>query len=454
MKKFLILLLLIPVYLFAADETVNENELFSGSETVVENKFQDNTLKDAQNKRSVAISGNITSAVSYSGIDEKYPDSPMYSIMNRNPLMPYIVADLLFDARLPGGSKGFGYFELKHNAAVDEETTEEKQTTYSVKELFVDFNFNRFIYFRTGKQVLSWGQCYLWNPTDMINVENKSFLNKLEGREGTYGIKAHIPFGTAANIYGFAGMNKADSGEDIAGAGKFEFLVKDTEMAFSVWGKKNYNPVYGYDFSNRVLGIDIKGEASYSRGSNTSKVVNDDTALYIKKDDEKNIYKASINMGRDFDFGEKNDRINISVEMFYNGDGYKQNPIDDQKNDYIYSYPMVFEYNGTPFTVPAGDKKTYIVGTGLYEPNYFSKYYAAIFITVKEFIISDITLALNGISNIQQDSYIVSSSLSYTNINDFTAGATVNSYLGDKNGEYRAIRRLYYDAMITAGILF
>jgi hypothetical protein len=448
MKKLILLLFLIPAHLFAADEQVNEDELFSGSETVVENKQQDSTVNDIQNKRSIAISGEITSAVSYSKVDE----SSENSMSDMSTIRPYILGDLYFDARLPGGYKGFGSFELKHDASIDEDETGEKQTTYSVKELFVDFNFNRYVYFRTGKQVLQWGQCYLWNPTDMINIENKSFLNKLEAREGTYGVKGHIPFGTAVNIYGFADLNQVNEGGDVAGSGKFEFLIQGTEMAFSAWGKKKFNPVYGYDFSGRLLGIDVKGEASYSKGSNTEKVVNNSGVLSAVKDEESDIYKASINFGRDFDFGDKADIINISIELFYNGDGYKENPLEDE-GLYLYDEPVVYEKNKTTYTIPGGDMKTYLLGHGLYEANYFSEYYAALFITWKEFIISDITLTLNGIANIPQKSYIVSSGLSYTNINDFTAGATVNGYLGDEYGEYRA-GGIKYDVLVTAGILF
>lgn len=424
MKKFMLLLLIIPVHLFAADGPVNEDELFSGSETVVENTFMDESLKDQLDRRSVAISGEITSAVLYSDIN----DSAVSDMTGKESLKPYIVGDLFFDARLPGGYKGFGSFELVHDASVDKNETGTEPARFSVKEIFVDFNFSRYIYFRTGKQVLSWGQCYLWNPTDMINIENKSFLNKLESREGTYGIKGHIPFGTSVNIYGFADMNQAESGSDIAGAGKLEFLIKDTEMAFSAWGKRGFHPVYGYDISGNLFGIDIKGEASYSRGSNTEKVEYEGLLPVTVKSDS-DVYRASLNLSRDFDFGEKADRINISIEMFYNGDGYKDNPFEDQ------ALTMV------------------MMSEGLYEPNYLSRYYAALFITVNEFITSDFTLTLNGISNIEHKSYIVSSGLTYTNINDFTAGAVLNTYLGDKDGEYRAAG-VRYDVLVTAGILF
>ncbi|MBF0204466.1 MAG: hypothetical protein HQK67_09170 [Desulfamplus sp.] len=137
--------------------------------------------------------------------------------------------------------------------------------------------------------------------------------------------------------------------------------------------------------------------------------------------------------------------------MFYNGDGYSNNPLEKRE---LYAYDdKIFSMNGTTVSIPLGDMKTYLFGHDLYEPNYFSKYYAALFITLREFIISDITLTLNTISNIEQRSYIVSSNMSYTNIKDITTGLSVNSYLGDKDGEYRA-GGMKYDILVTTGIVF
>lgn len=438
-------MILVPAPIFATDGQVNEDELFSGDNTVIQ--IEDNTVNERLNEKSIAISGEITTAFSYIKIDE----TSQNSMMMKSSLKPYIIGDFFLDARLRDGYKGFASFELKHDGSADEDKSGEKKSNFYTRELFADLNFNRNLYLRAGKQVLSWGQCYLWNPTDMINVENKSFVHKLEAREGTYGVKAHIPFGTAVNIYGFANMEDVDKGEDVAGAGKFEFLVNNTEMAFSVWGKRDFNPVYGYDISSRLWGIDLKGELSYSHGSNKEKIVNENGLLNITRDDDKDIYKASINLGRDFDFGEKANRLNISVEMFYNGDGYSDNPLEDKA---LYHYSdKEFNINGTTVNIPIGDMKSYLFGHGLYEPNYFGKYYAALFMTLREFIINDITLTLNAISNVEQDSYIVSSGLSYTNINDLTAGLSINRYLGAQDGEYRAGGKSY-DILVTVGIIF
>ena len=92
-----------------------------------------------------------------------------------------------------------------------------------------------------------------------------------------------------------------------------------------------------------------------------------------------------------------------------------------------------------------------------------SRYYAAVFTSMERLFIEEITLNLNGIMNITDLSYIASLGLAYQNINDFKAGLTVNTYFGEKNGEYtmeykngledkKYVRAV--NVQLTAGIIF
>ena len=65
----------------------------------------------------------ITVRVSYFKIDES---RRIQFYGGYKSFRPYIIGDLYFDARLPGGYKGFGSFELKHDASVDEERNRRK----------------------------------------------------------------------------------------------------------------------------------------------------------------------------------------------------------------------------------------------------------------------------------------------------------------------------------------
>ncbi|MBN2402035.1 MAG: hypothetical protein JXN64_06525 [Spirochaetes bacterium] len=448
--KYLLLLIIIvfPVFLYAQDKfDVNEDEIFSNPDMVVQEKRPASSdMENFINKKSVGISGEILSVFPFS-ISRDYV---MDNDSSGNTFDPYVFGNIDFDARLPGSYKGFANIDVEYHP-------DESGTEAFLKELFVDFNISKKIYFRAGKQVLKWGRCYLWNPTDVINIQKTSFLEQIESREGTYGLKITIPFGTSVNMYGFADMYEAERTSDVGSAYKIEFLIGNTEMAFSVWGKKHYYPVYGYDFSTRVFGWDIVGEASCSQGNNYKKVrVVEDFPLdkletYQEKD--KWTTKASVNFGREFDGRDIPNRYSVKFEFFYNGAGYSENIFNDT-NNYVYDKPVTIEdAEGHSMILPAGSKMYYLMSNELYEPNYLSRYYAAIFTNVKRIFVEDLTFNLNGIMNITDSSYILSAGFSYQNINDFKAGITVNAYLGKEDTEYTILRNAG-NILVTAGIIF
>jgi hypothetical protein len=450
---FLLLIIIFPVCLYAENKfDVNENELFSNPDTTIEKKNPvDPTINNLENKKSVGISGEILSVFPYTATRDYVFNNDSAG----NTFKPYMFGNVDFDARLPGNYKGFANADLEYHPDTS------KSDAY-LRELFTDFNFNKAVYFRAGKQVLRWGRCYLWNPTDVINIQKTSFLTRVESREGTYGLKMTVPFGTSVNMYGFADMNKTERSSDVGGAYKLEFLLGNTEMAFSAWGKNHYYPVYGYDFSTRIFGWDLVGEASCSQGNNYKKVrisSNGTWETYQEKD--KWTPKASIDFGREFDGRDIPKRYSLKFEFFYNGAGYEDNILDDTDKHVSDKSLKIVNQDGSSLPIPAliypVDKKTYLLGSNLYEPNYLSRYYAAIFTSVKRLFIEDLTFNLNGIMNITDLSYIVSAGLAYQNINDFKAGITINTYLGKKNGEYTieyngVVRAV--DILVTAGIIF
>lgn len=446
MKKLLLAalaVLILPAVLLGAEEKkVDEDELFSSPETVIDgSKLEKKNLDEDQNKKKIGVSGEVTSVNSYTaarpGVETPGDTGDQFR--------PYILGALFADMRLPSDVKGFGNFEALYDASVD-------KTDFSARELFIDFNIGRAVYFRTGKQLIQWGRCYLWNPTDLVNVEKKPFMTKIGSREGTYGVKAHVPFGTRANLYGFADTHKTDDASEIAGAGKIEFLIGGTEMAFSAWGKEHYSPVYGYDISTRILGIDIVGEASLSRGSNTKKIVEKAGILTAERDGEKWVSRASVDLGHAFDFNNQPNKIQINLEFFFNGDGYRDNLFQDE-NTYPYDVPVTIKVDDVDVIVPAGTKALYLAGNNLYEANYHSRYYAAFFVTVNRFFTSDFSLKMNVIGNLDQRSFIGNIGLSYADINDFKAGIEVYGFMGKENTEYTFTGNAAL-VLLTAGIVF
>ncbi|MDD5773074.1 MAG: hypothetical protein PHX78_06360 [bacterium] len=425
-----------------AQEKIDENSLFSNPEMGIETTGVVDNKSSEGEKRSVGFSGQIISVVSYTGTKDwinKGDDRNNY-------FANFILGDFFIDVRLPKGTKGF--VSVETNFIADTDTT-----SSSLKELFLDFNIKDKVYFRTGKQVLQWGRCYLWNPTDLINIEKKTFFQKIGSREGAYGIKMHIPFGTKLNIYSFIDTGKTSDADSTAVASKIEFLVGNTEMAFAVWGKKGYKPVYGYDFSTRIFKVDTYGEFAASHGENHDRMMVENGVLVKSRSADKWNPRASIGFNKSFDFRDVNDRITTTFEFYYNHTGYKEDIFND---DVIYPYqdPIVqFDSTGGITLKTSGTKKDFLLDNNLYEMNSLSRYYAALFTSYAKFIISDLTLNLNIIGNLDDKSSILTTGVTYTDINDFTLGFNIYSYLGYSNREYTFLNNAL-TAQVTAGIIF
>jgi len=422
---FFVLGALSPASCFAED-AASELEMFSTPEVVTQAA---SAAGAAEEKKTLGFSGEFVSVL----------EDVVYSSSTGNPVNSYVVGNLMLDARLKNGVKAFANMETSYQSR-------SRETTSILREAFLDFNMDRRVYFRTGKQVLQWGRCYLWNPTDLINIEKKPFVRKIGYRDGAYGVKFHVPFGTDYNIYGFLDTGSADEDRDLGGALKFELLTGKTEMAFSGWAKRNRSPVFGYDLSSRLGGMDIAGEVSVAKRDNTRFLRNEGGILAIYRKNDKWVSKAAINLSRGFRLGNFNDRLTVAAEFFYNQTGYTKSPFRDRAL-YGFSGPLA------SLGFPAGTKGQFLLGNGLYEPNYLSRYYGAVFTSLSRFIITDLTLTMNYVRNLNDRSGVFSTGLTYKNINDFSAGCLASAYLGPARREY-TFSGARFMAQLTAGVSF
>jgi len=427
MNKFLIFAALGLVFRPAsvsAEDAVSELEMFSSSEVVTQAASAEPA---AEEKKTLGFSGEAVSVA----------EDVVYRNSSGRPLNSYIVGNLMLDARLKKGVKAFANIESAYNSRV-------RETTSTLREVFLDFNIDRRVYFRTGKQVLQWGRCSLWNPTDLVNIEKKTFVRKIGYRDGAYGLKVHIPFGASRNIYGFLDTGNALNDNEIGAALKYEFLTGGTEMAFSGWARRNRRPVFGYDFSSRLGELDIVGEVGLSRRDNTLFMRDNGGTLDIYRKNNAWATRAAVNLGRGFRLGNFNDRVTAAAEFFYNQNGYTGNPFGDG---------AVYNFSAPVGTRTSGTKTEFLLGNGLYDPNYLSRYYGALFTGITRFIITDMTLNVNYVRNLNDQSGVFSTGVTYANINDFTAGFLASAYLGRGDREYTfsGVKFLY---RLTAGISF
>jgi len=408
--------------------------------------IENQTLADAVNKKSVTFNGSLDSRSSYSmSRDYFFGKSNAY---NKNAISSYVQGDFSADARLGKGFKGYvsGRVYYSPFASIQQNITYNpggfnpglstnyslENTFFSLQEFFIDLNVQRYVYMRLGKQVLQWGRGYLWNPTDLVNTEKKNFFDLNASRSGAYGAKLHIPFGSKVNWFTFGDLSGATNFDRVAGASKFEALLNNTEVSVSGWWKKNKHSVFGADLSTRIPGADINftAEASLSYGNNKQKVKRKVYATNIAGTDyiltnyvpykENKDWTPAVcaGLGRSFTVGGKEDRLAVHAELFYNGAGYTNNIFRQVASDYTNS------------------AVTAQLLSGYYIPLYHSRYYAALFFSFSDFIVSDLTMSMNFVGNIDDQTVTTVLGLGYSPVYNLLIGLNISGYYGRGNGEF------------------
>jgi hypothetical protein len=348
--------------------------------------------------------------------------------LSDNTFSNLVGGDFLVDIRLQKGFKAFldlnlgfvpGGTPTQHTftvfppspAAGSMVAVESQETALLIKEVFVDFNIANMVNFRAGKQVLQWGTGYFWNPTDLINIEHRSFTNLSALRQGVFGLRSDVVFAPWWHLYTFVNLNGVTSADiwDTAFAARSEFLAGAVEFAASGWLKSGKIPVFGADLSMPLFwSLNLTAEGTLSWGDNQDKY-DPVTGHYQVRDQL--VGKVDVGLSRTFDAFDVKDRINVAVEFFYNSDGYTQN---------MFTYP----------SAPA-----FLQG-GYFQSGYYGQYYGAAFVTINDFGTTNMTLTLSGLANFSDLSGTALAGWSWSPVNNFTLSAQLGTYLGADNREY------------------
>jgi len=445
-RKIVGIMIAASMLCISAEEMIDEDALFADtnmnvdSASLVDNK---EIIGDDQ-KTTIGFSGTVNS------VAEVAFSRTFFELLKRKEIKPsaYIVNNLMLDVRMAKDVKAFSNLEL---------TFRPDSSLFDIKlqELFLDFNFKRYVYFRTGKQVLQWGRCYFWNPTDLINIEKKTVEPQIGYREGAYGVKMHVPFGTKYNIYGFADMKQFTSVDSLAGAIKGEMVIGTTEVGAAVWGKNNRKPVFGIDFSTRLFDFDLTGEMSLESGDNVSFIKglhkNEPMLEFMRRAaqgdeeidlnatvDKKVVPKICLGISRSFDLLEVKDRVTVITEFFLNQAGVEGDFYDE------HDVKALFDALAKDTSGRLGGQLNSL-RTRFSKPNEFSRYYVSLFTTVNKFIIPEMSLQLNSIINFEQSAALLIGSLQYTTLHNLFAGLTLSGAIGGPETEYT----MYGNALST-----
>ena len=423
--------LLLSPGLFAQSETAatagaGEDEFFgSGAVEAAQGTAEKKNIAEDIEKERVGLSGILQATGSYT-MTRNFVQG--ITGAEDNSLSNVMMGDFLVDVRLKKSFRAFvdlnlGYLtagtpvihnftEIAPVPGTPLVVSEDQTTLLGVKEIFLDFNAGNTVYFRAGKQVLQWGTGYFWNPTDLINIEHKSFTNLNALREGVFGLRSDVVFAREFHLYTFLNLNALQDITDVAFAARSEFLVGAFEFGFSGWFKSGKIPVFGVDLTSPLpFSLNLTAEASFSWGDNQDKLDVNGLSTHTIRDQI--VPKVDVGLSRSFDAFDVQDRIRINAEFFYNGAGYDVNMLQ---------------------SLGQAGLATFL--SGYYLPGYYGQYYGALFVTVSKFIVSDMTLTLSGLANLSDTSGIAMVAFAYAPVNNFELSLQLGSYLGPDNSEY------------------
>ena len=429
-----------------ADDTGDDFFNDATAEAPADNGKQAAKPDEAIDKESLSLSGNIQAIGTYNFTRDFLWG---YTNMDDNVLSYLLTGDFLLDARLRKGFRAFLDLNVEYsNAGLPVPQTfnlvnpvvapvylqpayttpsgdvailpsgsililsESQNLLIDVKELFIDFNIANAVYFRLGKQVLQWGTGFFWNPTDMINIEKKNFLNMTELRQGNFGLRTDFAFAPVFHVFTYVEFEGAQAFSQMAVAGKAEFLLGPVETSLSAWWKGGKVPVFGWDISAPLFwDIDFHAEAAVSWGDNLNKMDSAGNPYQIR---DQLVARVSAGFSKSFTVNNDDNGVVLNAEFYYNSSGYDQNMFD--------------ELSPTNLAI--------FLEQGYYDANDYGKYYGLLSVSIDKFLANQLVFTIAGLGNFSDMSFVAYLDFAYTPVYDFTIDFKILSYLGLNNREY------------------
>jgi len=268
----------------------SEDELFGDEEIVtqVENADSSNAVNDFLVSDRVRVGGSFSGSVNLSEqVNNPWDNGFTLFSPDAHDMTVNLQSLLYFDARPEAGRRYYLSFKVLwpfyeettvltsakyiHVPSPDVKTQNTNIAMPQIKlfELFADFNYKDMLFFRFGKQTVTWGVGYFWRPGDVINLEAIDPLNPEVQREGPVTLKMSFPVpGVRAslNAYGIIDPGQKTF-EETAGALSASAVLGSWEFTAGGYYQKD-RPLRGMLTAKGSIGdIELFGEGTLARGS-------------------------------------------------------------------------------------------------------------------------------------------------------------------------------------------
>jgi hypothetical protein len=300
-----------------------------------------------------------------------------------------------------------------------------------------------------GKKVMRWGKGYAWSPVSFVDrpkdpddpelalegyiVAAADYIKSFDGPLKTFSFTpVLLPVYDGVND-GFGNKGKLNV------AGRFYFLLYDTDIDFLFLAGGSRSDRYGFDFSRNIdANFEIHGEFAYIRNQQKNVLDTAGKSRLVETDARSTL--VGIRYLTTFD-------LTAIVEYYHNDAGFGG---DDMKNYYAFINRGYDLYNATGNTSAIVNAQT--MAEGAYGRSNSMRDYLYVRLSQKEpFNILYFVPALTWMMNLEDKSYSLTPELLYTGITNldlrfrttFIVGAR-NTEFGEKQNDYRVEVRVGY----------
>ena len=221
-----------------------------------------------------------------------------------------------------------GSFDYDPNAYLSTKTY--ATPTFSLDELFVDTALENKVFFRLGKQRISWGVGYWYKPSDVLSLSAIDPDNPTAAREGPFAFKVDMPMKlNHAMLYVVPPVN-GDAGS-FSAAGKYDLVVNGWELSFAGFGRTDMlaRPRGIFTFTGAIGAFDVYGENVVLYGSDRTYVRESSTTPGTYETYRvENIPFMQSTLGIKYSLSNTNGlSFSAHVQGYYNGTGYADSSI-------------------------------------------------------------------------------------------------------------------------------
>ncbi|MCD6396473.1 MAG: hypothetical protein J7L71_02950 [Spirochaetaceae bacterium] len=285
----------------------------------------------------------------------------------------------------------------------------------SIIEVFADFNWNKQVFFRAGKQTVNWGVGHFFSPADLLSLSRIDPENPDADLDGPIALKVNYP--SKLNNYYFYTVFPAEikSYSDIAIAPMAEFVIGNTEISLGAYYQYDKAPAAMTAFTTALGDVSVYGEGYASYGSDKTFVADNGFSTVTYNDTL--FYKATVGASYSWSDDLSNYNLSFSGQYYYNGEGYSDPNLVNMTSPAIMGLLAAKSISTSDLTE-----------TG--------RHYGALSASWRDMWGSDFSLSIFYIENFSSFSGMVKPGISWSGMDNIDLSLSFSSMFGDAGEEY------------------